>query len=129
MDFSLGAEQESFDEWVSRICSGEEVVGCASRTATSRTPRRPRSASGGRRRSPTTPSPSACSCRQHERRHDHGDFSTTSPADLHGQYGYRTELPLAQRLNDVLGLQIGDGTAQIIKLVIARQRVGRELAP
>ena len=48
---------------------------------------------------------------------------------LHGQYGYRTELPLAQRLNDVLGLQIGDGTAQIMKLVIARQRLGRELAP
>jgi cyclohexanecarboxyl-CoA dehydrogenase len=48
---------------------------------------------------------------------------------LHGQYGYRTELPIEQRLRDVLGLQIGDGTAQIMKLVIARQRVGRELAP
>jgi cyclohexanecarboxyl-CoA dehydrogenase len=29
----------------------------------------------------------------------------------------------------VLGLQIGDGTAQIMKLIIARQRLGRELAP
>jgi cyclohexanecarboxyl-CoA dehydrogenase len=48
---------------------------------------------------------------------------------LHGQYGYRTELPIEQRLRDVLGLQIGDGTAQIMKLVIARQRLGRELAP
>ncbi|RCW45703.1 cyclohexanecarboxyl-CoA dehydrogenase [Halopolyspora algeriensis] len=48
---------------------------------------------------------------------------------LHGQYGYRTELPLEQRLRDVLGLQIGDGTAQIMKLVIARERVGRALAP
>jgi cyclohexanecarboxyl-CoA dehydrogenase len=48
---------------------------------------------------------------------------------LHGQYGYRTELPIEQRMRDVLGLQIGDGTAQIMKLVIARQRVGRELAP
>jgi cyclohexanecarboxyl-CoA dehydrogenase len=48
---------------------------------------------------------------------------------LHGQYGYRTELPLEQRLRDVLGLQIGDGTAQIMKLVIARQYLGRELAP
>jgi len=47
---------------------------------------------------------------------------------LHGQYGYRTELPIEQRLRDVLGLQIGDGTAQIMKLVIARQRLGRELA-
>jgi len=48
---------------------------------------------------------------------------------LHGQYGYRTDLPIEQRLRDVLGLQIGDGTAQIMKLVIARQRLGRELAP
>jgi cyclohexanecarboxyl-CoA dehydrogenase len=48
---------------------------------------------------------------------------------LHGQYGYRTELPVEQRLRDVLGLQIGDGTAQVMKLVIARQHLGRELAP
>lgn len=48
---------------------------------------------------------------------------------LHGQYGYRTELPLEQRLRDVLGLQIGDGTAQIMKLIIARNRLGREWAP
>ncbi|SFM87072.1 cyclohexanecarboxyl-CoA dehydrogenase [Pseudonocardia ammonioxydans] len=48
---------------------------------------------------------------------------------LHGQYGYRAELPIEQRLRDVLGLQIGDGTAQIMKLVIARRRLGRELAP
>jgi cyclohexanecarboxyl-CoA dehydrogenase len=48
---------------------------------------------------------------------------------LHGQYGYRRDLPIEQRLRDVLGLQIGDGTAQIMKLVIARQRLGRELAP
>jgi cyclohexanecarboxyl-CoA dehydrogenase len=48
---------------------------------------------------------------------------------LHGQYGYRTELPIEQRMRDVLGLQIGDGTAQIMKLVIARHYLGRELAP
>ncbi|MFC5062466.1 acyl-CoA dehydrogenase family protein [Actinomycetospora atypica] len=48
---------------------------------------------------------------------------------LHGQYGYRAEKPFDQRMRDVLGLQIGDGTAQIMKLVIARQRVGRALAP
>ena len=48
---------------------------------------------------------------------------------LHGQYGYRTDLPIEQRLRDVLGLQIGDGTAQIMKLVIARQKLGRALAP
>lgn len=40
---------------------------------------------------------------------------------LHGHAGYSTELPFEQRLRDVLGLQIGDGTAQIMKLIIARE--------
>lgn len=48
---------------------------------------------------------------------------------LHGQYGYRTDLPIEQRLRDVLGLQIGDGTAQIMKLIIAREKLGRAKAP
>jgi cyclohexanecarboxyl-CoA dehydrogenase len=48
---------------------------------------------------------------------------------LHGQFGYKTDRPIEQRLRDVLGLQIGDGTAQIMKMVIARQAIGRELAP
>ena len=39
----------------------------------------------------------------------------------HGHGGYGTDQPYEQRLRDVLGLQIGDGTAQIMKLVIARQ--------
>ncbi|AXK47017.1 cyclohexanecarboxyl-CoA dehydrogenase [Brachybacterium saurashtrense] len=47
----------------------------------------------------------------------------------HGQYGYLTDRPIEQRLRDVLGLQIGDGTAQIMKLVIARHCVDREAAP
>lgn len=48
---------------------------------------------------------------------------------LHGQFGYRTDKPIEQRLRDVLGLQIGDGTAQIMKLIISRQAVGRQYAP
>lgn len=43
----------------------------------------------------------------------------------HGHYGYTTDLPFHQRYVDVMGLQIGDGTAQIQKLVIAREKVGR----
>ena len=43
----------------------------------------------------------------------------------HGHYGYSGDLPHQQRMRDVLGLQIGDGTAQIMKLVIAREKVGR----
>lgn len=34
--------------------------------------------------------------------------------------------PMEQRLRDVLGFQIGDGTAQIMKTIIARARAGRE---
>ncbi|MBI3104920.1 MAG: acyl-CoA dehydrogenase family protein [Candidatus Rokubacteria bacterium] len=48
---------------------------------------------------------------------------------LHGHYGYTQELPLEQRLRDVIGWQIGDGTPQIQKLIIARQLLGREFAP
>jgi cyclohexanecarboxyl-CoA dehydrogenase len=39
----------------------------------------------------------------------------------HGHAGYSRELPFEQRLRDVLGLQIGDGTAEIMKLIIVRQ--------
>jgi cyclohexanecarboxyl-CoA dehydrogenase len=39
----------------------------------------------------------------------------------HGHMGYSRELPFEQRLRDVLGLQIGDGTAQIMKLIVARE--------
>src|SRR3984957_1029276 len=38
---------------------------------------------------------------------------------LNGHGAYTEEMPYAQRLRDVLGLQIGDGTAQIMKLIIA----------
>lgn len=47
----------------------------------------------------------------------------------HGQFGYLKDRPIEQRMRDVLGLQIGDGTAQIMKLIIARQNLGREFAP
>jgi cyclohexanecarboxyl-CoA dehydrogenase len=43
----------------------------------------------------------------------------------HGHYGWSLDLPHQQRMRDVMGLEIGDGTAQIMKLVIARGRVGR----
>jgi cyclohexanecarboxyl-CoA dehydrogenase len=37
--------------------------------------------------------------------------------------------PMEQRLRDVLGFQIGDGTAQIMKTIIARSRAGRSAVP
>lgn len=45
---------------------------------------------------------------------------------LHGHTGWSEEMPLVQMQKDVSGLQIGDGTPQIQKLVIARQLIGRE---
>lgn len=48
---------------------------------------------------------------------------------LHGHYGYSRDLPIEQRLRDVIGWQVGDGTAQIQKLIISRQLLGREHAP
>jgi len=36
---------------------------------------------------------------------------------------------MEQRLRDVLGFQIGDGTAQIMKTIIARTRAGRQAVP
>ena len=47
----------------------------------------------------------------------------------HGHYGYSTDLPHQQRLRDVLGLQIGDGTAQIQKMIVAREKIGRVAVP
>ena len=48
---------------------------------------------------------------------------------LHGHYGYVDDMPFDQRLRDVMGLEIGDGTAQIQKIVIARELMGREVLP
>jgi cyclohexanecarboxyl-CoA dehydrogenase len=47
----------------------------------------------------------------------------------HGHSAYSSDLPYEKRLRDVLGLQIGDGTAQIMKLIIARQKAGRAAVP
>lgn len=44
----------------------------------------------------------------------------------HGHYGWSLDLPHQQRLRDVMGLEIGDGTAQIMKLIVARERAGRD---
>lgn len=45
---------------------------------------------------------------------------------MHGHVGWSDDLPLQQMLVDVGGLQIGDGTPQIQKLVIAREMFGRD---
>jgi cyclohexanecarboxyl-CoA dehydrogenase len=46
---------------------------------------------------------------------------------LHGHYGYSTDLPHQQRLRDIIGWQIGDGSEEVMKLLIARSRFGRDV--
>jgi cyclohexanecarboxyl-CoA dehydrogenase len=45
---------------------------------------------------------------------------------LHGHYGYTQDFMVEQRLRDVAGQLIADGTPQIQKLIIARGLFGRE---
>lgn len=46
-----------------------------------------------------------------------------------GHLAYANDNPLGQRLRDVIGLEIGDGTEQVSKLVISRGLLGRAYAP
>jgi cyclohexanecarboxyl-CoA dehydrogenase len=45
---------------------------------------------------------------------------------LHGHYGYSVDLPHQQRIRDVMGLELGDGTEQIMKKIIARERIAAQ---
>ncbi len=47
---------------------------------------------------------------------------------LNGWMGYDESLPHAQRLRDAIGFEIGDGTPEIMKSVIARELFGTEFA-
>ena len=47
---------------------------------------------------------------------------------FHGWSGYGNDLPFAQRHRDIVGFEIGDGTAEIMKAIIARDTFGREFA-
>ena len=47
----------------------------------------------------------------------------------HGHAGYSEELPLEQRLRDIIGWEMADGTAEIMKIVISRELMGREFLP
>ena len=45
---------------------------------------------------------------------------------FHGHYGYTSDLPFEQRLRDILGWQIGDGTSEVSKLLVARIMMGKD---
>jgi len=46
-----------------------------------------------------------------------------------GHYGWSMDLPHQQRMRDVMGLEIGDGTAGIMKMIVARARAGQAANP
>lgn len=48
---------------------------------------------------------------------------------LHGHYGYTQEFPIEQRLRDIMGIEIADGTSQVSKIVITREIFGKEYLP
>jgi cyclohexanecarboxyl-CoA dehydrogenase len=48
---------------------------------------------------------------------------------IHGHIGFSKEYPIEQRLRDSIGLEIGDGTSNIMKVIIARRILGREFVP
>jgi cyclohexanecarboxyl-CoA dehydrogenase len=48
---------------------------------------------------------------------------------LAGWPAYSAELEHDRRMRDVMGLELGDGTSQIMKMVVAREVLGRESLP
>src|SRR6202050_868761 len=48
---------------------------------------------------------------------------------LHGHLGFSLDLPHQQRMRDVIGLEIGDGTAQIMKTLVAGEIIGKAARP
>ena len=47
----------------------------------------------------------------------------------HGHYGWSLDLPHQQRMRDVMGIEIGDGTAQIMKMIISRLKLAESGGP
>lgn len=52
-----------------------------------------------------------------------------SALTLHGHMGWSNEMPHGHRLRDVMAFLIGDGTAEIQKLIVAREYIGAEVMP
>ncbi|CAN5445189.1 acyl-CoA dehydrogenase family protein [soil metagenome] len=48
---------------------------------------------------------------------------------LSGWPAYSSDIPHEQRMRDVMGLEIGDGTPEIMKMIVAREVFGRESLP
>ena len=52
--------------------------------------------------------------------------AANAAVEIHGGYGYMRDFPIERILRDAKMYQIGEGTSQIQRLVIAREILGRE---
>ncbi len=50
---------------------------------------------------------------------------TTRAVQLHGGYGYSREYPVERMMRDAKSTEIGEGTSEIQKIVIARELLKR----
>jgi cyclohexanecarboxyl-CoA dehydrogenase len=48
---------------------------------------------------------------------------------IFGHYGYCEDYPVEQYLRDAIGNEIGDGPAEIMKLIISREIIGKDFEP
>lgn len=48
---------------------------------------------------------------------------------IHGHPGYSTDFPLEQRLRDIMGLELADGAAEVMKTIVSRELIGKEFLP
>ena len=53
--------------------------------------------------------------------------ATTTAVQLHGGYGYTTDYPVERMMRDAKVCEIGEGTSEVQRMVIARQLLGRIL--
>ena len=51
--------------------------------------------------------------------------ATTKAVQIFGGYGYTTEYPVERMMRDAKVCEIGEGTSEIQRIVIARQILGR----
>ncbi|MCK5489931.1 MAG: acyl-CoA dehydrogenase, partial [Gemmatimonadetes bacterium] len=50
--------------------------------------------------------------------------ATTKAVQLHGGYGYTTDYPVERMIRDAKVGEIGEGTSEILRIVIARELLG-----
>ncbi|MEK7366882.1 MAG: acyl-CoA dehydrogenase family protein, partial [candidate division NC10 bacterium] len=55
-----------------------------------------------------------------------GMRAATAAVQIHGGYGYLADYPVERYFRDVKLCEIGEGTSEIQRLIIAREILGRE---